>query len=300
MPDEPPPALVDRVTAMMGERPVEWRRTTGGYSTAERWVVTFEGGSSVFVKSGAGSLATFLRAEYEHVYSRIEAPFLPRLVGWTDDGAMPILLLEDLSTAYWPPAWLDGQVGAVLRVLVDLQAYAPALTGLFDVQAAHTDAALATNWSNVAKHPTEFLRLGLCSESWLRRALPALAGAAAETPLAGEDVLHLDVRSDNLCFRATQAVMVDWNHVCLGNRKLDIAFWLPSLHSEGGPKPEAITAMEPGWPAVVSGYFAARAGLPPITQAPMVRDVQLSQLRAALPWAVRALGLPPLDGPHAP
>ncbi len=50
----------------------------------------------------------------------------------------------------------------------------------------------------------------------------------------------------------------------------------------------------------MSGFFAGRAGKPPIPNAPQVREVQLSQLRSALPWAQRALRLPPLDGPNAP
>ena len=49
--------------------------------------------------------------------------------------------------------------------------------------------------------------------------------------------------------------------------------------------------------AVISGYFAQRAGLPKIPTAPRVRQVQRKQLGTALPWAARALGLPPLDGP---
>jgi aminoglycoside phosphotransferase (APT) family kinase protein len=128
-------------------------------------------------------------------------------------------------------------------------------------------------------------------------ALPALKLASSYTPLGGKDVLHLDVRSDNLCFRGQQTVLVDWNHTCRGNRDLDVAFWLPSLHSEGGPPPEDVSGLQPCWPATVAGYFAARAGLPPISQAPDVRRVQLSQLRSALPWAARALGLRPLDRP---
>jgi hypothetical protein len=81
---------------------------------------------------------------------------------------------------------------------------------------------------------------------------------------------------------------------------IDLAFWLPSLHAEGGPPPEASLPDAPEWAAMVSGFFAARAGLPLIPSAPQVREVQLFQLRTALPWAVRALGLPPLDGPNAP
>ncbi len=39
--------------------------------------------------------------------------------------------------------------------------------------------------------------------------------------------------------------------------------------------------------ALISGYLAARAGLPIIPDAPLVRKVQLEQLASALPWAVR-------------
>jgi len=47
--------------------------------------------------------------------------------------------------------------------------------------------------------------------------------------------------------------------------------------------------------AVVSGFFAPIAGLPPPAGAPKVRSVQLAQLQVALPWAVDVFGLPPLD-----
>jgi hypothetical protein len=46
----------------------------------------------------------------------------------------------------------------------------------------------------------------------------------------------------------------------------------------------------------VSGFFAARAGLPDIPQAPFVRRLQREQLSTALPWVQRVLNLPPLDG----
>ena len=59
---------------------------------------------------------------------------------------------------------------------------------------------------------------------------------------------------------------------------------------------ETILPNAPEFAAILSGYFAECAGKPPIPQAPHVRAVQLQQLKTALPWAVRALGLPPLDG----
>jgi hypothetical protein len=65
----------------------------------------------------------------------------------------------------------------------------------------------------------------------------------------------------------------------------------PSLHAEGGPPPEAILPRAPEVAAVLAGYFAARAGLPPPRPGSRVRDVQRQQLSTALPWACRALGL---------
>jgi hypothetical protein len=43
--------------------------------------------------------------------------------------------------------------------------------------------------------------------------------------------------------------------------------------------------------AYVAGFFASRAGQPVLPHAPLVRSIQLQQLKTALPWATRALGL---------
>jgi hypothetical protein len=89
-------------------------------------------------------------------------------------------------------------------------------------------------------------------------------------------------------------VLVDWSSAARGNALLDVAIWLPSLHLEGGPEPDALT--EPGMAdlaAVFAGYLACRAGLPepPSVPPPGVRAFQLAQLRVALPWAARCLDL---------
>lgn len=149
-------------------------------------------------------------------------------------------------------------------------------------------------WSRVAADPPPFLGLGLCSSGWLERALPALLAAEAAAPLAGEALLHLDVRSDNVCFRPEPA-LVDWNWAARGDARVDLAFWAPSLRLEGGPPPEALLPDEPGLAAWVSGFFAARAGLPAGPPPPRVRALQRAQLSVALPWAARALGLAPPD-----
>ena len=202
-----------------------------------------------------------------------------------------MLVLEDLSAAVWPPPWTAARINAVLDALGQIRAAVsqappnlPKLEDLFDESAS---------WRQVAQTPEPFLSLGLCTSRWLEASLPTLIAAEQAAPLAGDDLLHLDVRSDNICFRTDgSAVLVDWNWVCRGNGVLDIAGWLPSLQSEGGPLPESILAKCPEFAALLSGYWASRAGLPAPEGAPRVRQIQEAQLRAAFPWTVRGLGLP--------
>jgi aminoglycoside phosphotransferase (APT) family kinase protein len=156
------------------------------------------------------------------------------------------------------------------------------------------------SWDVVAKNPMPFLSLELCSEAWLINALPKLLDATVSVPLAGPGLTHNDVRSDNICFVGSRVVLIDWNFAATGNGMADDAFWLPSLHSEGGPAPDELRPDAAPWAAVAAGFFAARAGLAQHPEWPPVRHIQLSQLLSALPWAVRALGLPPLDGANAP
>jgi hypothetical protein len=279
--DAPDPSLQQRVTRLIHKRSVSWRRAHGGYTPAQRWIVSFEDGTSCFAKSAAGTpvspMDQWLRREYD-VYSRLEAAFLPRMLAWEDDGIAPLLILEDLSAARWPPPWQPRDVEAVLETLAVVRAAPLDVTLAEDVV-----LELRDRWRQVQADPSEFLSLGLCSERWLEAALPALIEAEGSTVLDGDNLL-----------------LVDWNHAGRGNGQVDVAFFLPSLHSEGGPLPEATLPDAPEWAALISGFFAARAGAPPIPNAPRVREVQLSQLRSALPWAVRTLGLPPLDGPNAP
>ncbi len=255
-------------------------------------MVTLEDGWRAFVKVATDDLtASWLRDE--HLYYAIlrGAPFMPGYVGWYDDGRHPVLALEDLSVAEWPPPWSAERVRAVRAALDELHARpVPEETP----RAADDRLELREGWEEIRRHPGPFLELGLCSRSWLEAALPALHKAARSAPLEGNALLHFDVRSDNVCFLPDgTAALVDWNWTSVGNPLVDTAFWPPSLHAEGGPAPEEILAEGAGeLAACAAGYLGAHAARPPIPTAPRVRPVQLRQARTALPWAARALGLP--------
>ena len=287
--DRPRQELSERVERAIGSRVVEWRIAGGGYTPAERWVVTIAAGGSVFVKAAVDNVtAGWLRAEHR-IYEALRAPFQPALKAW-DDGPRPIMILEDLSNASWPPPWDADRVDAVRDALAGIAATPPPawLPPLAD------SAMDLRGWHEVAEDPRQFLSIGIASPAWLAKALPELIRVSEAFAAEGSQLLHLDVRSDNLCIRDGRALLVDWNLAAVGNARLDVALWLPSLADEGGPRPEAILPDAAPEAAVVSGYFAARAGRPNIPTAPRVRAAQVAQLRHALPWAIGQLGLEPL------
>jgi hypothetical protein len=276
------------LASRLGARPLV-RLTGRGYTLMERWLVELPDGARAFAKLAVDEpTAGFLRDEYR-VYGSLEADYLPRLLGWDDDGELPVLVLEDLSGAHWPPPWRAGDVELVRRALDELHATAPPEgLPLLTVDMLHT-------WREVESDPAPFLSLGLCSAEWLESALPELLGASKRGDVGGDAFLHLDVRSDNICIADGRAVLVDWNWASVGTPRVDLAFWLPSLSLEGGPAPSELLPDAGDLTAIVSGFFAPIAGRPPPAGAPTVRALQLAQLEVALPWAVEALGLPPLD-----
>ena len=89
-----------------------------------------------------------------------------------------------------------------------------------------------SGWATVARDPRAFLSLGLCSATWLEGSIGRLVQVEAEADVSGESFLHLDVRSDNLSFDGPRTVLVDWNLAAIGNPRIELIGWLPSLSVE--------------------------------------------------------------------
>jgi hypothetical protein len=265
----------------------------GGYGTnTAKWRVELADGRRVFVKLALDNVAAdWLRAEH-HVYVHVHEPFLPTLVGWHDEDRRTLLVLEDLGHAHWPPPWPPGVVDAVLEALDAVHATDPP-PGL---RALEGERERLHGWALVADDPRPLLATGLCSPAWLDAALPVLFQASATAELDGAALVHLDVRSDNLCLDGDRIVLVDWNFASGGNPLMDAVAWLPSLRLEGGPEPWELVPDSRGLAALLAGFFASRAGLPPPATAPTVREFQRRQAEIALPWAARELDLDPRLG----
>lgn len=280
-------ALRDRVAALLGWAPDEWIACDRGYTPAARFIVRGRG-RAAFIKAATTAMTAELLNREIAVYRRLHGLFMPTLIAADPDPDASILIIEDLGTAAWPPPWTDASVAAAIAAIDALHASDAPLGPYVGVH-----GALGFGWATVADDPQPFLSTGIASADWLERALPALIEAEAACDLTGNAPCHWDLRSDNLCVTPAGVRLIDWAEACQSNPALDTGFWLPSLAFEGGPPPEAILPDAPAIAAWVAGFFAARAGLPMIPNAPGVRRVQMEQLSTALPWAIRALKLAP-------
>lgn len=284
----------ERIVAALGSPCLRAQPVQRGYSHAGRFVLELADGRRCFLKEATDPRsAAWLRAEGRIYNDRLlrAAAFLPRLLAFDDPGEdlLPALYLEDLSAALWPPPWSDALVRRTVATLAVVAAV-PVPPGVPELGAVW---AKTTGWREVAADPGPFLALGLCDPAWLAAALPTLLAAADPALVRGDSLVHMDVRSDNLCFAGERTLLIDWNWACRGAADLELALWAPSLHAEGGPPPEALLPHAPGLAALVSGLLAARAGLPEDAVPPGVRAGQRRQLGVALPWAARTLRLPP-------
>lgn len=285
IPGAPDPEVQARATRLLGWTPTEWFPVAGGYTPAARYRVT-DGRRSAFVKHATTPLTAGMVNREIDAYRRIDAPFLPRLYGAEAHPHTPLLAIEDLSDATWPPPWTPAVLDPVLDTIRHMHGLTADLPprGLGDM----TDSG----WTVVAEDPSAFLSLGLVTSQWLDHALPLLLAAEASCDTSGTALTHFDLRSDNICMTTNGVKIVDWAEAGVSSPEVDLGFFLPSLAYEGGPLPETILPDAPATAAAVAGFFAARAGLPDIPDAPFVRRVQRQQLSTALPWAIRALNLP--------
>ena len=276
---------------MLGRRVITTRCAPDrGFALAERSIVLLEDGSTRFVKIADDAQSRRDVRDEATVLAQMDDPAFPRFVGFDDDPYRPLLIVEDLTGAYWPPPWRPGDVDVVERALDRVHAMS-APPGLAPAASRALDG-----WASVLEEPQVLSSTGMVTDGWIERNAESLAFAAAAAPLDGTSLVHLDVGGGNVCFVGKRAVFVDWARAALGNADLDRAFWLPALHAEGGPQPDREFDGDPRFAALVAGYYAARAGRPPHRWgAGTIRVMQRRRLACALPWACRALDLEPPD-----
>jgi Phosphotransferase enzyme family len=257
-----------------------WEPLAGGYTRAGKWLATLPDGTTVFVKAAEDELGVRMARVELLVYAGVDGSFLPQVVDTWEGGDRALLVLEDLSRARWPPPY-PADTRPLFDALEEV-AETPPPPGLRRLVEPGR-----TPWEEVG-------RLGICSAEWLQQAIPALRRAESSFSPVGDQLVHHDIWTDNVCFAERGALILDWAATKVGNSQLDVGFALLSLLVDGGSRPPLEIANEAGLAAYVTGLVVREATAPlPAWAQPgsTLRDDQRGDLLHALRWASEALGL---------
>jgi aminoglycoside phosphotransferase (APT) family kinase protein len=269
-------------------------------------------GRHVFVKAAGPepnlAVPAIHRREAQVVAALPAAAPVPRLLWSHDDPGTGWVLLLFEAVAGRTPAqpWRAEELERVLAALVELgAALTPApLAPPAVKRASEAFGTQLCGWGPLlAEGPATRSRL----DPWSARHLEALAALEAEAPaaVAGDTLLHFDVRADNMLLTPERIWFVDWPLACVGAPWVDVVFFAPSVAMQGGPPPEALIARHPAARAAdpaaltavvasVAGFFTHRALQPPPPGLPTVRAFQAAQGAVARAWlAQRAPQLAP-------
>ncbi len=291
-----PPGVRVAVETIIGGTVVEAVSQSGGFSpgTADR--VRTADGRRAFVK--AVSPAQNERSVQMHRReARVSAELpacvpAPRLLGCYDDGDWVALVLQDVAGRHPATPWVAGELARVLATLRDLaRSSTPVpLAGL--PTAADTLADDLAGWRRVAADPPAGL------DPWAARHLEELCALADRglAALAGDTLVHSDIRADNLLLGADGRVtVVDWPSACRGPAWLDTLLLLVNVRLYGGHDTHALLAGQAGATAAdprdvlavlagLAGYFTDAGRQPPPPGIPTVRAFQRAHAAAVLSW----------------
>jgi aminoglycoside phosphotransferase (APT) family kinase protein len=302
-----PDAVRAAIEQILGSPVVEARSQSGGFSpgTADR-VVTADG-TRAFIKAVSPEQndrsPQMHRREAEVAAALPRSAPAPRLLGSYDDGHWVALVFEDVNGRHPRTPWQQGELRQVIHALARLASSTTPVPfeGLRPLAVAVAEDF--DGWARLrADAPADL-------NPWAAARLDALCAGAERglAALAGDTLVHLDIRADNLLITprddrfpndgndGNAVSVVDWPHAARGpawfdrvllliNVRLygghDVTVLLAELAATTGADPDDLVAVLVGW----AGYFADAARLPAPNGLPTLRAFQRAQAEALLSW----------------
>jgi hypothetical protein len=280
------------VEEIVGGAVVEAVSQPGGFSPGTADHVRTADGRRAFVKAVSGALnehsPAMHRAEARVTAALPPSAPTPRLLGVHDDGDWVALVLTDVEGRH--PDWhVPADVAAARTALADL---ARALTPCpIDVPDLRT--VLATDflgWHRLRDDPPAAL------DPWVAGHLDELCHQAEHgvAALAGDTLVHADIRADNLLIGADGSVtVIDWPWGARGPAWLDTLLLLVNIRLLGGRADlsmvDADRADVVGVLAGFGAFFCDTARLPAPPGLPSLRAFQQAQGDVVVQW-LREIG----------
>lgn len=285
--DDLPPSVHAAVAGILGGPVVEAVSQVGGFSPGSADRVRLADGSRAFVKAvsaeqNAHSVALHRAEAKVTAVLPADVP-APRLLGFHDDGTWVALVFADVEGRQPHVPWQHQEIEAVLDALRRLAVPATGLPSL--------PSLLGDNfagWRRLAEDPP------LSLDPWAASNLDLLVELAdrGTAALAGDQLVHVDIRADNLLIRPDGSVMVvDWPSAAAGVPWFDTLSLVLNVRLYGGeladdvldvfdPDPADVTAVVAG----LAAFFTDRAREPEPPGLPTLRRFQQDQADVMLPW----------------
>jgi len=287
-----PDAVRAAIEERIGDRVVEAKTQPGGFSPGLAARLRTRDGRRCFVKAVSEranpDTPDLHRREAEVVAAiPIEAP-VPRLLWTYDQDGWVALGFEDVDGHTPAQPWREDE----LRLVVDdLHRLHEMLTPspIASTSAADGFATLIKGWEELKETKAPL-------DDWSSRNIERLIQLEAKTPAAvpGRTLLNFDVRADNILIAGDRVFFVDWPWARIGAPFVEWLALAPSVHMQGGPKPEELLRMAPlgavrdgainAVIASLAGYFIGHSHRPPPPGIPTVRAFQAAQGEIALAW----------------
>jgi len=285
--DALPAPVREWVDATLGSPVVQARTQPGGFSPGVAARLRCADGTRAFVKAVSAETnadSPELHRRESEVLRALPAGLpVPRLVAAYDETPWVALLIEDVEGRQPRLPWDDAELDRVLALAGRVNAAAGLELGSIGERLAEW-----AGWSRLAAGDGP-------EDPWARRHLPRLVALeqTVTDAAAGEHLLHVDFRADNILLGAETDWLVDWPWARVGAPWVDVVLGAPCIALQGGPAPDELLrrAGITADPEAVTSVAAAFAGLmvyssvqPPPPGIPTVREFQAVQGRIALDW----------------
>jgi aminoglycoside phosphotransferase len=299
--DQLPSAVRGWIDRQLGSSVVSATTQSGGFSPGAAARLVTSAGRRAFVKAVGSTLnpdsPDIFRRERTAMEAMPVLPWTPRLLAAYDDGDWVALLLEDIEGREPAHPWNAADTDRVFSALTDLAA-ALTPTPWPDARLLEEGGLFRGGWQRLQESTPPDL------DPWAVDHLEefvALQRHAVST-VAGETLVHWDIRADNILLTDDRVVFVDWAWAARGAAWTDVAVAALDLVISGSEvDADELLARHPltsGVPAddvtalivTVGGALTERAGAPPPPGLPTIRAYQRIVSAALLGWIRRRLG----------
>lgn len=286
------------------ELPIDWKsiaahlRTlqtvSGGYTTAQRGIVTLADLQKVFVKIGHDENTKKWAQKEIAIYEFLEYqnfPFMPQLLAVNNDRTgFAIEPLETTNGWDWSDNWTTDRLNKTLEVMDTLAEIVPTddTRHLFEKSFISKTAG---GWrllaSDIALQDLLKSRLVVSGLSEAVREIDFIGEAIQEDKFALEltTLVHNDVRADNCAWHKDQRAvkLVDWNWAQRGDRRIDRSMFLVHVYRTGFDITPYFTLLDSSALHWLAGFWFRAAIMSPqgISEQSTLRDYQLASGVAA-------------------